>query len=65
MVAIMYPLTPIDDLRFSRNRDAASSAIDHHFLGRKIRLMPPQRVRRNARTIPQVERVPIRSPWTR
>ena len=39
MVAIMYPLTPIDDLRFSRNRDAASSAIDH-FLGRKYDYVP-------------------------
>jgi VWFA-related protein len=35
MVAIMYPLTPITDLRFSRDRASAVSAIDK-FLGRKF-----------------------------
>ena len=39
MVAIMYPLTPITDLRFSRNRDAAISAIEH-FEGRKYNYTP-------------------------
>jgi VWFA-related protein len=33
MVAIMYPLTPITDLRFSRDREGAASAIEK-FLGR-------------------------------
>ncbi|MEN3337466.1 MAG: hypothetical protein V7647_1142 [Acidobacteriota bacterium] len=35
MVAIMYPLTPITDLRFSRDRASAVSAIEK-FLGRKF-----------------------------
>jgi VWFA-related protein len=39
MLAIMYPLTPITDLRFSRNRDAAISAIEH-FEGRKYNYTP-------------------------
>ena len=39
MVAIMYPLTPITDLRFSRNREAAISAIEH-FEGRKFNYTP-------------------------
>jgi len=39
MLAIMYPLTPITDLRFSRNRDAAISAIQH-FEGRKFNYTP-------------------------
>jgi VWFA-related protein len=39
MIAIMYPLTPITDLRFSRNRDAAISAIEH-FEGRKYNYTP-------------------------
>ena len=39
MIAIMYPLTPITDLRFSRNRDASISAIDH-FEGRKYNYVP-------------------------
>src|SRR5262245_28767186 len=39
MLAIMYPLTPITDLRFSRNRDAAISAIEH-FEGRKYNYVP-------------------------
>jgi VWFA-related protein len=34
MVAVMYPLTPVDDINFSRNRDALISAIDG-FEGRK------------------------------
>lgn len=34
MVAIMYPLTPVTDLSFSRNREAQVDAINH-FLGRK------------------------------
>jgi VWFA-related protein len=39
MVAIMYPLTPITDLRFSRDRDSAVSAIER-FLGRKFDYTP-------------------------
>ena len=39
MLADMYPLTPITDLRFSRNRDAAISAIEH-FEGRKYNYTP-------------------------
>ena len=39
MLAIMYPLTPITDLRFDRNRDAAISAIEH-FEGRKFNYTP-------------------------
>ena len=35
MVAIMYPLTPVTDLRFSRDRASTVSAIEH-FLGRKF-----------------------------
>ena len=35
MVAIMYPLTPVTDLRFSRDRASAVSAIEK-FLGRKF-----------------------------
>jgi VWFA-related protein len=34
MVAIMYPLTPVSDLSFSRNREAQADAINH-FIGRK------------------------------
>ena len=34
MVAIMYPLTPVTDLSFSRNREAQVDAVNH-FLGRK------------------------------
>ena len=39
MIAIMYPLTPITDLQFSRNRDASISAIEH-FEGRKFNYQP-------------------------
>lgn len=39
MIAIMYPLTPVTDLRFSRNRDAAISAIQK-FEGRKYDYRP-------------------------
>jgi VWFA-related protein len=39
MVAIMYPLTPITDLRFSRDRDSAISAIEK-FEGRKFDYRP-------------------------
>ncbi len=35
MVALMYPLTPVSDLRFSRDHDALISAIDK-FEGRKF-----------------------------
>ena len=35
MVAIMYPLTPVSDIRFSRDRDSLISAIDK-FEGRKF-----------------------------
>lgn len=35
MVALMYPLTPVSDLRFSRDRDALSAAINK-FEGRKF-----------------------------
>jgi VWFA-related protein len=34
MVAVMYPLTPVDDIHFSRNRDSLVSAIER-FEGRK------------------------------
>ena len=34
MVAVMYPLTPVDDIHFSRNRDGLISAIES-FEGRK------------------------------
>ncbi len=39
MVAIMYPLTPITDLRFSRDRESAVSAIQK-FEGRKFDYTP-------------------------
>src|SRR6266545_6958264 len=39
MVAIMYPLTPIADIHFSRDREAAISAIEH-FEGRKFDYRP-------------------------
>jgi VWFA-related protein len=39
MVAIMYPLTPVTDLRFSRDRDSAISAIEK-FEGRKFDYRP-------------------------
>jgi VWFA-related protein len=39
MVAIMYPLTPVTDLRFSRNRESAISAIEK-FEGRKGNYIP-------------------------
>jgi len=39
MLSIMYPLTPIDDIHFSRDREAAISAIDH-FEGRKYDYRP-------------------------
>jgi VWFA-related protein len=39
MLAIMYPLTPITDLRFSRDRESAVSAINK-FLGRKFDYTP-------------------------
>jgi VWFA-related protein len=39
MVAIMYPLTPVTDLRFTRDRDSTVSAIEK-FLGRKFDYTP-------------------------
>lgn len=39
MVAIMYPLTPVTDLRFSRDRASAVSAIEK-FEGRKFNYRP-------------------------
>jgi VWFA-related protein len=39
MVAIMYPLTPVADIRFSRDRQAAISAIER-FEGRKFDYRP-------------------------
>ena len=39
MIAIMYPLTPVTDIRFSRNREASVSAIEH-FEGRKFVYTP-------------------------
>jgi VWFA-related protein len=39
MVALMYPLTPLDDVKFSRNREALVSAIDR-FEGRKYNYEP-------------------------
>jgi VWFA-related protein len=39
MVAIMYPLTPVTDLRFTRNHDGLIDVIDH-FLGRKFDYTP-------------------------
>jgi VWFA-related protein len=39
MVALMYPLTPITDLRFSRNREATIAAINQ-FEGRKFDYRP-------------------------
>ncbi|MEO8077137.1 MAG: VWA domain-containing protein, partial [Acidobacteriota bacterium] len=39
MIAIMYPLTPVTDLRFSRDRASAITAIDH-FEGRKFDYRP-------------------------
>ena len=39
MIAIMYPLTPVTDLRFSRDRASAVSAINN-FLGRKFDYTP-------------------------
>src|SRR3954471_15307568 len=39
MIAIMYPLTPVTDIRFSRNREASVAAIEH-FEGRKFVYTP-------------------------
>jgi VWFA-related protein len=39
MVAIMYPLTPVSDIRFSRNRDSLAGAIKQ-FEGRKFNYEP-------------------------
>ena len=39
MVAVMYPLTPVDGSRFTRNHASIISAIDH-FEGRKFRYEP-------------------------
>ncbi len=39
MVALMYPLTPVSDIRFSRNREALMGAIDK-FEGRKFNYDP-------------------------
>ena len=39
MVALMYPLTPVSDIRFSRNRDALRGAIEK-FEGRKFNYDP-------------------------
>lgn len=39
MLAIMYPLTPVTDLRFNRDRESAISAING-FLGRKFDYQP-------------------------
>jgi VWFA-related protein len=39
MVALMYPLTPVTDIRFSRDRDALQGAIDK-FEGRKFNYDP-------------------------
>ena len=39
MVALMYPLTPVSDVRFTRNRDAVVSAIEK-FEGRKFNYDP-------------------------
>lgn len=39
MVAVMYPLTPVDDISFSRDRDALTSAIEK-FEGRKHNYEP-------------------------
>jgi VWFA-related protein len=39
MVAVMYPLTPINDITFTRNRDRLVSAIEH-FEGRKFNYTP-------------------------
>jgi VWFA-related protein len=39
MVAIMYPMTPVDDITFSRNRESLVSAIQN-FEGRKFKYEP-------------------------
>jgi VWFA-related protein len=39
MVALMYPLTPVDDIRFTRDRNALAGAIDK-FEGRKFNYQP-------------------------
>ena len=39
MVALMYPLTPVTDLRFSRNHEALARAIEK-FEGRKFNYEP-------------------------
>jgi VWFA-related protein len=39
MIAIMYPLTPVTDLRFTRDRESSISAIEK-FLGRKFDYTP-------------------------
>ena len=39
MVAIMYPLTPVTDLHFTRDREALISAVEH-FQGRKFDYQP-------------------------
>ena len=39
MVGLMYPLTPLDAVRFTRNHDAIEGAL-HQFLGRKFEYDP-------------------------
>ena len=45
MVGLMYPLTPLDAVRFTRNHDAIEGAI-HQFLGRKFEYDPKNEVER-------------------
>ena len=52
MVALMYPLTPVTDLRFSRNHEALARAIEK-FEGRKFNYEPRTSSRNSTRTIPR------------
>jgi hypothetical protein len=45
MVALMYPLTPVSDIRFSRNRGRASSGPSRSFEGRKFNYRTAQHLR--------------------
>jgi VWFA-related protein len=45
MIGLMYPLTPLDAVRFTRNHDAIEGAL-HQFLGRKFEYDPKNEVER-------------------
>jgi VWFA-related protein len=58
IIAIMYPLTPVSDLSFTRDHDVIMGAIDH-FVGRKFDYTPLNQLEQNYMRYPteQVERI--------